>query len=368
LLIPLILSACTSKIEIPFTLTDQNRIVIEANVNGTVGRYFWDTGCFNSQVNCKTDNLKVAYGGSLSQLGTSDNLTYYTLNDITINGIKIKATSEVSKIPFSLQNTILTPEGLDGLLGINIFEGYYCELDFSHRKIILTKKKPLGFSKSIKTELENNYLLVKIKINGVITRFYIDTGDPYSIKLPESIVYEKGIAGVKKVAIERNNVISLVPVTQMTVFDSKFENVFVYANSQYFQTTLSGGTGIIGTNFLKNYNMVFDFRNLRLLKTTDIFYSLNNTKQVFLDILPKIPETGIVYGYKNSEGLHLQRILKESLLYAKGIEPNTIITEINSIKIENYSLEDLYGMLDSMKSINTITCINDSKIKTVKFY
>jgi hypothetical protein len=46
-------------------------------------------------------------------------------------------------------------EGYDGILGTRIFEGYWCELSFSKKKIILQKEKPNYYI---------NYMPVKINL------------------------------------------------------------------------------------------------------------------------------------------------------------------------------------------------------------
>lgn len=126
----LIFLSCDSPKVIPFTLTNTNRIILEADVNGTKGKYFWDTGSFLSQVDCRVDNLKFSSSSSFAQNHTSSNLSYYLIDGITVNGVWVSAKSEVSNIPESLRNDILTPENIDGVLGINIFDGYWCEVSF----------------------------------------------------------------------------------------------------------------------------------------------------------------------------------------------------------------------------------------------
>ncbi|MDR1218812.1 MAG: hypothetical protein LBK73_04295, partial [Treponema sp.] len=44
-------------LRIPFALENE-RIVVEADVNGTAGRFIWDSGSNISWVNCRFDNLQ----------------------------------------------------------------------------------------------------------------------------------------------------------------------------------------------------------------------------------------------------------------------------------------------------------------------
>lgn len=359
------LVSCNSRIELPFTLTEQNRIVFDATVNGKQGKYLWDTGYFTSFVNCNTDNLEPAYNGSLPVLGDTYYLTYYTLNQITISGVELKSVSEVARVTDSLQRKILDPEGLDGLLGINVFEGYWCEVRFSDNKVILYRKKPSGYTNYIKTELDNNYLLVNINVDDIQTRFYIDTGDPLTIKLPESIAYKKNTDKFSKVLAFDASDYYLISVTNTTVFDKEFNNVFIPANSQFGQATLSGGTGLIGVNFLKNYNLLLDLTQLKFLKTSNIYYSVINKKLLCNDLLPQLPESGIVYANFVEDGILILRIIKDSRLNLMGCGPNTLITKLNKHNISVFELHEIQSLLFSMVGLQSITILENSNERII---
>ena len=100
-LLPLaVLSNCASlprneeTIIIPFTLENE-WMVIYAEVNGTPGRYIWDSGFFDVHTFAKLENLV--------QLPKHRNNTsskrYYIENGIAVNGQVIQSKSIVNYIP-----------------------------------------------------------------------------------------------------------------------------------------------------------------------------------------------------------------------------------------------------------------------------
>lgn len=365
--VSLFISACNSKTELPFTLSEGNRIVLEADVNGKRGRYFWDTGSFVSLVNCKTDNLKVAYYGSLALSSASNNLTYYTLNKIKINNKVLYTESEVCKVTDSLQEKVLIPEGLDGLLGINIFEGYWCEVNFEKLKIILTKNKPENFKQSVSTTLENNYLTITADIDGIATRFVIDTGFNLTMGFPDSILQKKTKTDIFTVATSEIRDYSLIHINEISLFNKNISNRYVLTNTPYSQIGISGGYGVIGLNFLKNYNLLFDLTSLRLLKTTDIYYQPINTMPKFMDLMGKIPESGIINAYRIPEGLKILYIMKEKQLYQKGVLSNSIITKVNNIAIADYSPKQVVDMLNTIGTTVLITVMTNNIEKDIEY-
>lgn len=343
----LILLSCDSPKVIPFTLTNTNRIILEADVNGTKGKYFWDTGSFLSQVDCRVDNLKFSSSSSFAQNHTSSNLTYYLLDGITINGVWVNAKSEVSNIPDSLRSDILTPENIDGVLGINIFDGYWCELSFSDQKIYLHSKKPNKIFNSIPAEFENNYILISGTIDGDPTRFYIDTGSPNIMMFPESIIRKKSKTDYSKIETNNSQNIFLVNTSDISIFDTHIKNVYVMTDTIFNQITLSGGTGLIGMGLLKNYNLLFDFTQLKYMKISKVYYnSIQNNINWNNYFITQVPTTGVLQVINESTGIRIVYILKNSSLYNFGVRPNYLLTKINgepyTIGKEDHFISSIY--------------------------
>jgi predicted aspartyl protease len=318
---------------IPFELTSNNRIVLDADVNGTKGKFFWDTGSYLSQVDCRVDNLKFSNSTSFAQEHTSSYLSYYTLDGITFSGIRINAKSDVSKIPDSLKESILIPEKLDGVLGINIFEGYWCEISFSERKIYLYSKKPRSYSSFIPAQFEKNYILVSGDIDGDTTRFYIDTGFNETIVFPESVIRKKDKSDYQKIESTTSQNLFLVKANDISIFDKHIKNVYIITNTVMNQITLSGGTGLIGVNFLKNSDLLFDFTQLNRMRIDKVYYKpIHKSIDLNKYFISVIPNTGILQVFKQDNGLRIGYILSNSHLYKKGIRPNFIITKIDGVK------------------------------------
>ena len=226
----IIFVSCNSPKVIPFTISTTNRIILDADVNGTKGKFFWDSGSYLSQVDCKVDNLKYSNSSAFAQNHTSSYLSYYILDGITVNGVHVKSKSDISKVPESLRREILTPENIDGVLGINIFDGYWCEVSFSKQKIYLYEKKPRTFYSSIPAEFENNYILVTGNIDGDPTRFYIDTGSHATIMFPESIIRKKNKSDYSKIESNSSQNLYLVKTNEISLFNEHIKKAYVLTN------------------------------------------------------------------------------------------------------------------------------------------
>ena len=154
-------------------------------------------------------------------------------------------------------------------------------------------------------------------------------------------------------------------VANTTVLDKELNNVIIPANSHYRQVTLSGGTGLIGLNFLKNYNLLLDLTQLRSLKTSDIYYSVINKKLYCFDILPRIPDSGIVSYYVVEDGILISGIIKDSRLNLLGCGPNTLIIELNNRSIFEFEPQEIHSLLFSMVGLQSLTVLDKSNERII---
>jgi len=76
-------------IVIPFKL-ENNRIVIQATVNGVEGRYFWDTGAPDTITTISLDNLPIVKNDPYIH-----NTRHYIKDGIIIDGQLLKTTSTI---------------------------------------------------------------------------------------------------------------------------------------------------------------------------------------------------------------------------------------------------------------------------------
>ncbi len=91
----LLFSSCSNnenEINIPFAL-EENRIILEAVVNGQKGRFVFDTGIMNSLINVSTRNLFPAGYTKREINGELKTVFVYALNKIYFGNTKVKARS-----------------------------------------------------------------------------------------------------------------------------------------------------------------------------------------------------------------------------------------------------------------------------------
>jgi hypothetical protein len=352
--------SCDQKKEIPFELTEYGKIVVTATVNGTKGRFFWDTGTDNLFFDCNLENLdfshREAYGWFFFDVAPEET-DFYSLPEIIIGGIRLRPESKIAKVPKVLRDNILEPEGLDGLLGINVFAGYYTEISFSKNKIILHKKKPAQFEESIPINLESNYFCVSVDIDGKQSPFIIDTGAGGGIYFPPTSIRGKMKNEYVRIFLpKRQNMLMktlevyLVKTNRILVFEDTFENKIIVTNSPWrFDANISTSRGLLGVEFLKNYDLLFDFTNLPF-STSGLYYKNINAKrdeeELFLPekISERILASGIYSFYRTPEGITLGIIEGSVFNTEYGITEKTIITKIEGKPVQEISDTVLWEM------------------------
>jgi hypothetical protein len=358
-------ASCGAK-EIPFTISNGGRIVLEANVNGTTGKFFWDTGSWVSQVNCRTDNLKWVRTDTVMQLGDSPNIKTFAINGVSIGGVRVAAKSEITGVPEVLTREILAPEGLDGMLGLEIFNGYWCEVSFSRMKIILHKTRPVSFAKSQRAWLENGYVYTSVDVDGTPVNFVVDTGTPNGMRFPDSVVRAANRANCLKVLSPGLQDIHLVKTGKITAFGDTFEGKNILTDSPFAQVSLSGGIGVIGVSFLYHYDLLFDLTNLDRLKTSGLWYSARNISFAQnYGMLDALPSTGVLGWYRANGGLVVGYILADSPLGRAGVTPKSVIAKINGKSVSDITDAELSGLFYTSRAPASFTLLEDGVEKTV---
>jgi hypothetical protein len=366
----MLLFSCDGRKEIPFELTEGGRIVVQAEINGTSGRFFWDTGTAISAVNCNLDNLEFSRIGvanwEFSGMGPEAKDFYY-LSEIKIGGVQLKTKSEIAQAGV-LKDWILEPECLDGLLGINVFAGYWCELSFSKKKIILHKEKPLRVGTYAPAAIERNQFRVLVDVDGKETPFYVDTGGN-GVYFPPLVIAGKTNDEYKRILSlekEKARYYYLVNTDKISIFDDVFENKTIVTNSP-----VSGGTrGLLGVNFLKNYDLLFDFTSLPL-SASGLYYKRVDTERDEKKLFPlekasveRILASGIYSFYRIPEGITLG-IVEGSVLNAEyGVTERTIIARIDGKPAQEISNADMWNM--DISRVKNFTVLEDGKERTVE--
>jgi hypothetical protein len=373
--------SCDGRKEIPFELTD-NRIILKANVNGTSGRFMWDTGAQISEVNCNLDNLDFSRRGRVSWLFLdmeTESKDFYYLPEITIEGVQLKTKSEITKSG-AVKYLFLDEEGLDGILGINVFAGYWCEVSFSKRRIILHKKKPSRFGTYVPANLEDSYFRILVDIDEKESPFYVDTGAP-EIYFPPSVIlgktkdeYKKMLSPKRKKSEFSMQSYYMVKTNKISVFDDSFENKTIITNSAMSfggEPSIKNARGLLGIEFLKDYDLLFDFTT-QPYSTSGLYYKRINTERDEKRLFPleearvgRILESGIYSFYRTPEGITLGVIAGSVLNTEYGITERTIITKVDGKPVQEISDTDMWNM-DIFK-VKNFTVLEDGDEWTMEF-
>lgn len=320
------LSCVQKKIVIPFELIN-NRIVLTATINGIEGRYFFDTGADVSQTDASLAELPVVTTGIITNLGVNENHTVHEISEIIIHDHKIKVKSFFTNNSQATAQQILIPERLNGVLGLLVFDGYWCEISFSENTILLGKQKPSGYSKRISADFENYKIIIPAKVNGQEVRMALDTGYPDSIGFHTS-------TGTKTDAAHKEKVLTM-GTSQYLVFCDMYEclglvfkDICAFTDSPDVQTGLSGGLGALGLPFLKGLDIAIDLTRSHTANSVDILTRHNSLGSIAINQSAHT-EFGLYNYYYKNNGLLVSRVRDGSPCAQLGIMPHTLITHVN---------------------------------------
>jgi hypothetical protein len=368
--VSIFLFSCDGRKEISFEVAN-NRIILNAVINGKNGRFFWDTGADVSLFDCDLSNLEFCSSGVMAfYFENPEEVNYYYLPEIIIDGVRLKGVSVITRTTASLRNRTLEPEGLDGVLGINVFEGYWCELSFSKKKIILHKKKPARFEKFVPVRLEGNYFCITTDIDEKQSPFIVDTG-AQGMYFPPSVVVGHTENEYRKILSKMRD-IYLVKTNKISIFDDVFENKAIVTNSIFrWDDNIATTRGLLGIEFLKDYDLLFDFTNLAF-STSGLYYKRLNVERDEKKLFPlegalleRILESGIYSFYRSLEGITLGIIEGSFLNKEYGITERTIITKINGKAVREMSDTELWNM-DIFK-VKDFTILDNGEERTMVF-
>jgi hypothetical protein len=342
-------------VEIPFTLENDNRFIIEATVNGEKGKFQFDTGSQYSYF----DNVKKLrpIGFIITSVNGRNKIGIkFRLNKITFGDVDVKTISAVENQYDFVKN--IKNLGYDGILGNMIFEGYWVELSYSKRKIILHKEKPDYFSNYSPVVIAGKndpHFYIPITVDDKNFYLIIDTGLNIAILFPDGIINGRNSCEYREVvSIEQVKQFHLVKTNEINILDETYTDVSIMTNSYFAQRAIGqifnnvpfDDTGLLGNAFLQYYDLLIDCRDLRKGKTTGMYYEPNTPlvkrKYGFFSYIKNVPEFGILNFAITESGILIHSILKDSIAYnACRLRPNTVITRINGEPINKYSQAEL---------------------------
>ncbi|MDR0877679.1 MAG: hypothetical protein LBN21_06475 [Treponema sp.] len=365
-------------VEIPFTL-EKDYLLIEATVNGTKGKFLFDTGS-NSSCFGNVKNLYPVGFSNTQWVGRKEFRLMYRLNKITFGDTVVKTKSAVSARPDLVKN--LKDNGWDGLLGCMIFEGYWVEISYSKRKIILHKEKPDYFSNHSPVVIPNKddpHFCIPITIDDKIFYLSIDTGLNCAFLFPGGVISGRNSNEYREiVSNERVEQYHLVKTNEIKILDETYTDISIMTNSYFAPNAISqkqsiisfDDVGLLGNTFLKYYDVLLDCRELRKGKTTGMYYEPNTPlaerNYGFFSYIKNVPEFGILNFSITESGIRIRSILKDSIAYnACGLRPGAVITRINGEPINKYFRHELLEPSFYL-TVDNFTILEDGIERTVE--
>lgn len=362
-------------IEIPFVV-ENKRVIIEAVVNRKKGRFIFDTGTTESYLDIPVWNLSREGIVITPYKGKQVTVPYYNLKKITVANVELRTRSWVinrSDLIAKSKN-----DGCDGILGAGVFEGFWCELSFSKRKIILHKEKPDYFTRFSPVKILNKYnadFFIPVVIDGHVYYFDIDTGSPMSFYFPGGLVKRKSSEQYREIAAFEENgmeLFHLVQASSIEILEATYTGRFVMTNSQYSirDDEMYHDLGLLGIDFLRYYDFLFDYRELREGKSTGMYYEPNtpveNRDYGIYSFIKKAPEFGILnYTGFNELGFLVYWVLKDSIAYHTfGLRPGMTITKIDGKPINEIPREKLFEPYLYL-TVDNYTILEDNVERTI---
>jgi hypothetical protein len=249
---------------------------MEVTIDGKTGKYAWSM----LSNTCTSLNIDSDWPPIFPNC-VGDRTKDYLPQELVIGGIPVKVRTTVGP---ALSNDYLNPYGLSGILGGNVFAGYWCEVSFSTQKIILHRQKPAGYTQSAKGHfLANNVLLIPGIVDGTDYGFVISGGSKSSllgpISIPLAAVAEKPAGKYAPFAskgehfqyLSKDRTFYWVKTGTLQVLGDTFWGIVAGTDPDlyldefgimFLGRAIGMRTGILTWDFLKNYDHLFDFTSL----------------------------------------------------------------------------------------------------------
>jgi hypothetical protein len=360
---------------IPFTL-ENNRIIIEAIVNKKQGRFVFDTGSTESYLNIPTYNLLPIGYTKTQYKGKKHFALIHALREITFGNTTVKADSIVISNSDVLLNTVKS--GYDGIFGIRVFEGYWCELSFTKKVIILHKNKPKYFTNYSPVKIFSKYnadFFIPITIDNQTVYLNIDTGLPFSIFFPDGLTHLMNIDNVRQVrSSEEIEYYHMIKTDIIQILDEEYKQKTILTNSyiaERSQNNLYDNAGLLGISYLKYYDWLFDYRTINKGKSAGLYYSSNTPvdkrEYGFYSFVEGNYNFGILNYRITDKGLQILSILTDSLAYNDiGLRPRTIISHIDGKPFHTFKIKDLID-INTINKFNSLTILENNIEKQIVF-
>jgi hypothetical protein len=314
----------------------------------------------------------------------------YLPEELIIGGVPVKVRTGVSHTP---NNDSMTSYGLAGTLVPNVFGGYWCEISFSTQKIILHQQKPTGYTRSIRGYfLIESILLVEGSIDGTDYGFVITsntTGDPTDLSAPiifPSNVAEKQPGNEYIQFAAKDGTHYWTRIGNLQILGDVFTGV-IGGTSPWLTDVMgkldppevlgrpitAGNTGALTWDFLRNYDLLFDFTGLSFNKDafnnhpeTSVWYTARGRVEDREAVFPREYPGGELgaFVYCTPAGADLF-LTKDSPLRSLGITEETVITRINGVQAEHLAVESGDNIVLNLDYQTELTVLGTDKQEQV---
>lgn len=305
-------------ITIPFDFIN-NQIIVDVEIEEKNGKYMFDTGCFTTHTNESLARCKFNKKMKYHILRETTNLDFYITNLIKVHGHEFKGNFNITN--YSPALALYTKQrNLNGILGIDVFTGYWCKISIPDRKIYLSKKPFKFMGKRFSAEFNDGHLESWIDINGKSRQACIDTGYSETLGLVkrELLTMPKENAKLLK-GFEHE--MYLVKIDELVIGNYKRKNTYSFTNSPSPVKT------VIGTNFIRGFDLTFDLTNFQKFGPTTVFWHKRFLQYPHYFIPRNIPEVGM-FSYNIEDGTILI-VTEDSFADLNGIKPGDKIIKIN---------------------------------------
>lgn len=248
---------------IPFEVKG-DRIFINVQVNKTKCKFLFDTGAFTSSIDSML-NVKEKFN-----IKPSKNLVNVTINNFTTN--KSFGVLDHNKYGGGLY---------DGIIGISFFAEYLVEINYDDNELRLYSKDDdiiNRFQKLHTIHHMNNMVIFGLfstmgtiylnETDSISGNFLIDTGSSRNITILEKKASSFETANLKQFSIEYFNASNhgfnksrYYKIPNIKFFNHSIDSVVIDCSYGKNGNLSNFCDGIIGGQFLKNFNLLIDYEN-----------------------------------------------------------------------------------------------------------
>lgn len=266
--------------DVPFELVD-NRIFIKVRLNGKGPyRFILDSGGYGQISLELAREINLPLGEEGQGIGAGQNVlvaretkvTEMRIGDLYLTNQDIRAFS------YADARHVFGSKPFHGVIGLPVFQHLVVKVDYERRRLTFTVPshfKYKGAGTVVPFELERFAPIVKGEIDGIATRFTIDTGARSSLLLRGPFVESNNLrtkyaprleavtgwggGGPIRSQVTRTTLLKLGPL--------EIQNPVTLFSLQRAGTlaTAANDAGLVGAGILKQFNVTFDYTRRQLI-------------------------------------------------------------------------------------------------------